>query len=108
MGLNNISDLYYCVLYPFLSKLGGGVWGIYTCFQLFQLRSLLCLKTILNFRAMAACDIKVRTRLSKIIYMYGFMKTVLKNLPPITHISPFFHYSIWPPPSHVKLRAKNR
>ena len=37
-------------------------------------------------------------------YMSGFMKTVLKNLPPITHISPWFHCFFRPPPSHVKGR----
>ena len=37
-----------------------------------------------------------------IAYISGFMKKALKNLNPITHISPWFHYSLRPFSSHVK------
>lgn len=36
------------------------------------------------------------------VYMSGFMKTLSKNLAPITLISPWFHYSLRLPLSHEK------
>ena len=42
------------------------------------------------------------------IYMSGFMKMVLKNLAPITHISPWFHYFFRPPLSHEKERKTEK
>ena len=40
--------------------------------------------------------------------MSGFMKTVLKNLNPITFILPCFNYSFRPPPSHIKRQKKGK
>ena len=37
-----------------------------------------------------------------IAYISGFMKKALKNSNHITHISPWFHYSLRPPLSYVK------